>query len=372
MLCGHDEVMSGARRDTVIAIDLLRVVAAGLVVLYHFGAALPLHPSWQIPGTAALPAGAAGWTWFGWVGVEIFFVISGLVIAASARGSTPLPFLRRRAVRLFPAVWVCASMTAVLVLATAPGIAIGRAWAMSMLLLPTAAPVDPSYWTLSLELAFYLLIAAVLTGGGGAARLERAAALLGGASVLFWISAVATGTTALAEDFGFQLMLLPHGCFFAAGALIGARTRAPWWRRPVLAATLLAGVAEIVCHARTVTAALGVAGSPAIPVALFLAAVAAIAVAGRTQPVLARVIGERAAARAGAVTYPLYLLHQIAGAAVAVMLIRAGWPPLAAVALALGAVTAAACLVAWSAEPAIRRLFARRRYASGSIITAVP
>ena len=364
--------MSGARRNTVIAIDLLRVVAAGLVVLYHFGASLPLHPSWQVTGTAVLPAVAAGWTWFGWVGVEIFFVISGLVIAASAQGSTPLPFLRRRALRLYPAVWVCASVTALLVLTVAPGVAIAWAWAGSMLLVPSAAPVDPSYWTLSLELGFYLLIAALLSGGGGAARLERAAGLLGGASMLFWIAAIATGTTALAEDFGFQLTLLPHGCFFAAGALIGARMPAPWWRPPLLAAMVLAGVAEIVCHARTVMATLGVAGNPAVPAALFLAAVAAIAVAGRTQPVLARVIGERAAARAGAVTYPLYLLHQVAGAAVAVMLIRAGCPPLAAVALALGAVTAAACLVAWSAEPAIRRLFARRGYASGSIITAVP
>ena len=348
--------MDAGRRETVIAIDLLRVVAAGLVVLYHFGASLPLHPSWQVAGlTPRLPAGAAAWTWFGWVGVELFFVISGLVIAASARGAAPLPFLRRRALRLYPAAWVCGSVTALLMLAAAPAVAIGPAWARSLLLWPTAVPVDPSWWTLSLELGFYLLIAAVLTGGGGPARLEQATALLGGASCAFWVVAGATGTTRLAEDFGFQLTLLPHGCFFAAGALIGA----PRWRW-LVAACVGAGVAEIVSHARTVTATLSVAGSPALPVAVFLVGIAVIGARARVQPALTRIVGERRAARAGAVTYPLYLLHQVAGAIVATALIRGGCPPVAAVLLALAAVTATACIVAWRIEPAIRAALSRR------------
>lgn len=372
--------MSAARRETIIAIDLLRVAAAALVVAYHFGASLPLHPSWQVgamPGAARLPVGAARWTWFGWVGVEVFFVISGLVIAASARGSAPVPFLRKRALRLFPAAWVCGSLTCALVLLAAPGVAIGRAWAQSMLLLPTALPIDPSWWTLSLEIAFYLLIAAVLTGGANAARLERAAALLGLASVLFWTVASATGRTALAEDFAFQLTLLPHGCFFAAGVLIGARTPPSWWRRWILAATLIAGVAEIVFHARTATATLGIPGDPATPVALFLGAVALVAGAGRVQPVLVQWFGERRSARMGAATYPLYLFHQVAGAGAAVLLMRAGCPPVVAVLLALSGVTAAACLVARRIEPAIRAALRRVRPrqaggASGSIRTAVP
>ena len=348
--------MDAGRRETVIAIDLLRVAAAGLVVLYHFGASLPLHPSWQVAGlTPRLPAGAAGWTWFGWVGVELFFVISGLVIATSARGTTPLLFLRRRALRLYPAAWVCGSVTALLLLAAAPVVAIAPAWMKGLVLWPTAAPIDPSWWTLSLELAFYLLIAAVLTGGGGAAGLERAAALLGGASCAFWAVAGATGTTGLAEDFGFQLTLLPHGCFFAAGALIGVRR----WRWLVVAC-LLAGVAEIVPHARTVLATLGIAGTPALPAAVFIAGVAVIGAAARLQPALARIVGERRAARAGAVTYPLYLLHQVAGAIVATALIRGGCPPAVAVLLALAVVTAAACGVAWRVEPAIRGALSRR------------
>ncbi|MGD5438086.1 hypothetical protein QUS99_22630, partial [Xanthomonas citri pv. citri] len=54
---------------------------------------------------------AAPFTWFGWVGVEIFFVISGFVIANSASQASPGEFLLGRALRLYPAVWVCATAT---------------------------------------------------------------------------------------------------------------------------------------------------------------------------------------------------------------------------------------------------------------------
>src|SRR5258706_15154943 len=57
---------------------------------------------------------AAPFTWFGWGGVEIFFVISGFVIANSASRSSPTEFLLGRALRLYPAVWVCATAHAML------------------------------------------------------------------------------------------------------------------------------------------------------------------------------------------------------------------------------------------------------------------
>ena len=43
---------------------------------------------------------AAPFTWFGWVGVEIFFVISGFVIANSATQSSPGAFRLGRVLRL--------------------------------------------------------------------------------------------------------------------------------------------------------------------------------------------------------------------------------------------------------------------------------
>ncbi|TIT70941.1 MAG: acyltransferase, partial [Mesorhizobium sp.] len=52
----------------------------------------------------------------GWVGVQVFFVISGFVIAFSAENSTPLKFFEARVRRLAPAVWVCAPVSAIVLL----------------------------------------------------------------------------------------------------------------------------------------------------------------------------------------------------------------------------------------------------------------
>ncbi|WP_371734275.1 hypothetical protein [Acidisphaera sp. S103] len=49
-------------------------------------------------GVAEFPS-MAKITWLGWVGVEIFFVISGFVISYSAAGVSPFVFLRRRIIR---------------------------------------------------------------------------------------------------------------------------------------------------------------------------------------------------------------------------------------------------------------------------------
>ncbi len=55
------------------SLDLLRALAIIVVVIYHtgiFGFALPYE-----------------WHRFGWVGVDLFFVLSGYLIARLARGS---------------------------------------------------------------------------------------------------------------------------------------------------------------------------------------------------------------------------------------------------------------------------------------------
>src|SRR6266516_7176941 len=47
----------------------------------------------------------------GHIGVDIFFVISGFIIAYSAENSSAYEFLRSRIVRLVPAVWIIAPVT---------------------------------------------------------------------------------------------------------------------------------------------------------------------------------------------------------------------------------------------------------------------
>ncbi|MCS4089982.1 peptidoglycan/LPS O-acetylase OafA/YrhL [Rhizobium sp. BK176] len=81
-------------------LDMLRFVAALGVLLYHFlyaGSKEGIYPG--VP--------AVGLFSIGWLGVDVFFVISGLVIAISTEGRTGAEFARARFMRLFPAFFVC-------------------------------------------------------------------------------------------------------------------------------------------------------------------------------------------------------------------------------------------------------------------------
>lgn len=346
-------------RRSLILVDLLRCAAALLVAAYHVGAALPARlaaPVTAMAGEIRFPVATVGATWWGWIGVEIFFVLSGLVIGMSAERSTAPAFLRRRALRLLPAAWIGAGITLAVVLALAPQSLNWGHWTAALVLLPQAAQFEPSWWTLTIEAVFYLYIAAVLAGGGGAARIERAALALGGASATFWLLATLADFATLADDSRFAMTLLPHGCFFALGVVIRAGLRDGWpaGRLAWLALLGAAGAAEIVEHARCVADALGIAPGPAAPLLAFAAALALLLAAGWLQPVLARRIGEARAAAAGRMTYPFYLLHQVTGAGVAIVLVRLGVTAGAASWLAIIVILVAAWLVAERAEPAVR------------------
>jgi len=348
--------MTGQPPRAWAAIDLLRFACALLVVAHHYGAALPLAPN---PAAAAmlagatLPSGWAEWTSFGWVGVELFFVISGYVIACSAVGANPRDFLRKRAQRLLPAAWVCTTATLLVLMAmrAQPLPVLGAEWLQSMSFWPLGDTIDPSYWTLGIEAAFYLVIAWRLRGGGSAARIERIAWWIGGASLTFWIVQAAIGTvdgTWMKERLA-ELLLLPHGAFFAAGILLNAWHRSGASRVRVAGLALFGttGLVEIIAHAADQAKDLGVSASPALPLAAFGLGLALVAGCRRAQPWLQWTCGW--SATLGLMTYPLYLLHQQIGAAV-VAIFGPG-----AFALALSLLTALSWAIVRFAEPPLRQ-----------------
>src|SRR3569833_4223108 len=85
-------------------LDVLRFVAAAAVMLHHFtGVPAPEWPG----GSARRSFPELGpVTRYGFLGVELFFLISGFVILLSAWGRKPGDFVVSRIVRLFPAYWV--------------------------------------------------------------------------------------------------------------------------------------------------------------------------------------------------------------------------------------------------------------------------
>ena len=96
--------MSGAVRQRLNQLDALRGLAAMAVVLFHFSTRFSeLYPqaapqAWSVP--------------LGYVGVNLFFIISGFVIFMTVeRTARPADFVVSRISRLYPAYWVAIILT---------------------------------------------------------------------------------------------------------------------------------------------------------------------------------------------------------------------------------------------------------------------
>lgn len=146
---------------TLDSIQALRGFAAAYVVVYHSGLQLGGDPA--SPDSPLLAWLTAHIIQRGHVGVDVFFVISGFIIAwvavlARPRPETPLSFLIRRAWRLAPPYWVMSAIHALLVNPVTPAV-----FAASLAFLPTDASHAPYYgypalyvgWSLNYEVAFY-------------------------------------------------------------------------------------------------------------------------------------------------------------------------------------------------------------------------
>lgn len=358
--------MEDRRRQPLIMVELMRFACALAVMGCHYGVGFWVSPgertrtllplvTYAAPGRDVLT--------FGWLGVELFFVVSGMMIARSAVGVAAPEFLRRRAIRLAPAAWACGAITvAAVTLAGGADAGLLASWTRSTVFWPTGQQVDASYWTLGIECAFYLLVAGTLGGGGRPRRIEGIAYALAAASASFWIGCTLAGPEAslLYASRPFQLLLLPHGCFFALGILL-SRIQADGltpMRGGAIALALAAAAIEITVHATESRNETGLATPVAAALAMFGLGVAALAAAERWQDALARRIGPALARTIGLTTYPLYLVHQDAGAAIVGLLAGAGVGTGASLLVAAGATLVMAWAVARFAEPLIARRLA--------------
>jgi peptidoglycan/LPS O-acetylase OafA/YrhL len=301
-------------KQRMAGLDALRFAAASMVLLFHLGYMTSVPPTVEsISAGVRYPELTT--LGFGWVGVQIFFVISGIVISYSAEQSTANGFLRARILRLVPAVWICAPLSALAVASynLLPGINIGRSLAKSMLFYPWGGWIDDVYWTLGIEIMFYAVVWGLLLCGR-IDHLRWLAFAIGGLSAGFLI-----GTRILVPDFELEtawnralgLSLLHHGVFFALGILIyqSRDQPMPWLFTAVLT---VGGVVQITVAgakgAEVFHAPPGMAG--AIPVSVWLLAL--LLAYGSVHWSLK---GSRRLTLVGLATYPLYLLHQYCGVA---------------------------------------------------------
>jgi peptidoglycan/LPS O-acetylase OafA/YrhL len=163
---------SAGRRPRLYVLDGLRLVAALYVVSYHYTAFAAHDPRpWGRPVQEVFPA-FGRISSYGFLGVELFFLISGFVICMTGWGRTPKEFLISRITRLFPAYWFG------IVATTAFAVLFGGSWLRNGRSLPQVATnltmfqdplkvmdADGVYWTLWCELVFYLLFLFVVRKG---------------------------------------------------------------------------------------------------------------------------------------------------------------------------------------------------------------
>lgn len=158
-----------ARRtgSRVLVIDLLRFICALAVVCYHY---IPDDAAWGTNTARLFTTGVREVAKYGWVGVECFFVISGFVICMSSWGRSVTDFFISRVVRLAPAyLFAVLATSGVLTLWPLPA---GRPKLTDVLFHLTflhpflgITPIDAVYWTLFIELKFYLLFTIVVHFG---------------------------------------------------------------------------------------------------------------------------------------------------------------------------------------------------------------
>ena len=349
-------------------LDLLRFFAAALVMLYHLG-----FLSWATP-REFLPADAATFLPFkplmpfigtGWVGVQIFFVISGIVIAYTANGSSPLGFLNRRLIRLGPGVWICASITLPILFLEGQGTGtLVHKYLQSIFFVPLVPKVASSYWTLSVEISFYAIIFLMLCWDRFR-DIERVALWLGYISAAIWagywlrfalpLGALGRAAGLLGDHVSAQIVLAQHACFFAIGLLIWLVSTDGWTPRRAVGCAVFAAacVLELVGETAKSSAWTGVPQGSAVPVGIWLAALAVIAGSIRWNKSLHGLLGGAVPfVRAmGLITYPLYLIHEPVGGIVLVWLLRAGIAPALALAAACAVPVVIAAVVAMLLEP---------------------
>ena len=336
------EITPRPRRRRLDLLDVLRFVAAMGVVASHWTFGGVLHG--KIQGVSELTP-VAGPARYGYVGVQLFFLISGYVIVGSARGKSARQFVVGRLARLYPAFWVSVLITAA-VTAVAGAVSHLSVSPAQVLVNLTMAPglfgveaVDSVYWTLVLELWFYALVAVALLAG----RLETLIRLMPAWAVLILGATLLVGPDPSAPYVG------AYFAPFAGGVILASARREGWSGARVvgLAAALAVSVVRVTDLAGVVQRNTGEPVSETVAAALVVACFAVVAVVGH--PRLSSIAVPGAAAM-GALTYPLYLLHADLGYISLSHLVRVVPVPVA-YAIALAGVLG----LAWSVHVLVER-----------------
>ena len=108
---GGPAARSGRSTGRVVVLDGLRLLAATMVVFYHYVGAPNLDigktavMAWGAPSVNVFPAGLHHLATYGWTGVELFFLISGFTCMTATRERRPTIKKSTRCERILELIW---------------------------------------------------------------------------------------------------------------------------------------------------------------------------------------------------------------------------------------------------------------------------
>jgi len=294
-------------------IDLLRFLAALSVVIYHYtyrGYSEGHYSPIAFPELGQVSR-------YGYLGVELFFIISGYVVLLSAQGKTVRQFFLSRVTRLYPAFWVACTLTFLVKLlwgATPADVNMSQLlhaspvqYVVNMSMLPEFLHIevmDGAYWSLTVEITFYLLVAVLISFD-----LLKHITLV----IALWLAYTAM-PGAVRGGMLFPTLFFPaYAPYFAAGMLLylmqlpEGRT---WQRYALLLVSYLLGLRASVGRVGSYALMYHEPFSGKVVAAVITVCFVVMALVAFRKIDLSRFTW---LAWLGALTYPLYLLHSDIG-----------------------------------------------------------
>ena len=244
---------------------------------------------------------------YGYLGVQLFFMISGFVIFMTAANANLRSFATSRIVRLYPAFWACCTITFIAILFMGENrfsASIVQYLAnMTMLSEFMNVPsIDGAYWSIFVEIRFYILIAVLL-----AFKLMRHAEYFMIAWLLYTAKVALYGTDLLSI-----YLISEYAAFFIAGASFFM----VWKKGPsiIRIVTISLSFTLAIYQSLKQAAILAPVFKQEVNTIIIIAIISSffllllLSVTRKTG-----VIGRMNWTVIGALTYPLYLLHQFIG-----------------------------------------------------------
>ena len=286
-------------------LDFLRFLAAFSVMAHHY-----FYASYPV-GTGLM----GYYITYGFLGVELFFIISGFVIYFSLRRSLK-EYALGRFMRLYPLFWVICTFTYIFTVLFDPNHLGFMRYLVNLLMVndgKIAFLIDGAYWTLTEEVIFYVLIGCFV--------------YLFTTKRLEWFYAGWLAFSFLTFFFGLhnlfitKILLARYVPYFVFGGMLALihehwKTASMWQK--VRQATILISAALLPLYISTVLARdthltnfFGLFDQYSSVAVESFFVIVPIAVFLSFRITNARVL--KIAKIAGGITYPLYLLHQTTG-----------------------------------------------------------